>query len=226
MNKREKIHKEREWGRYPNEELVRFIGRNFFKYDRDKRKNIKILELGVGQGANVWFLLREGFDVYGIDISPTAIRKMQDRLIKEGFKLYDFYDRFKVSDIRNIPFKNCMFDIVIDVATTWYVSYSDHKKVYDEVHRVLKNGGLFFTFHILKNSWGYDEKNLVDKDTVADVKEGPLANQGIIYFAEYDDLIELLKNSGFEICSKEILIRSYENMEKYLKFAIIVCKKY
>ena len=128
MNKWEKIHKERDWGRYPSEELVRFIGKNFFKYDKETRKNIKILELGTGQGANVWFLLREGFNVYGIDISQSAIRKMQDRLIKDGFKLDDFNNRFKVGDIRNIPFKDSYFDIVIDVATTSYVSCSDHKK--------------------------------------------------------------------------------------------------
>lgn len=97
--------------------------------------------------------------------------------------------------------------------------------MYNDIWRVLKKNGYFFTLHILKDSWGYDKNNLIDKDTVADIEEGPLANQGIQYFAEYDDLIELLQNSRFEICSKEILIRSYENMEKYLKFAIIVCKK-
>jgi len=225
MNKWEKIHREKEWGKYPNEELIRFVGRNFFKYEINKRKNIKILELGVGQGANVWFLLREGFDVYGIDISPTAIEKMKNRLNNEGFVLNDFNCRFKVGDIRKIPFEDSYFDVVIDVATTWYVSYIDHKKVYNEIYRVLKNQGLFFTLHILKGSWGYNKSKLIDKDTVIDVEEGPLANQGVQYFAEYNDLIELLQNSGFKIVEKEILIRSYENMTKFLKFAIIICKK-
>ena len=83
-NNWEKIHSDREWGKYPNEELIRFIGKYFFKIEFEKRNKIKILELGVGQGANVWFLVREGFDVYGVDISNSAIEKMKNRLKKEN----------------------------------------------------------------------------------------------------------------------------------------------
>jgi len=227
MNVWEKIHQEREWGKYPNEEFVRFIGRYFFNLGKDERKKIKICELGVGQGANVWFLLKEHFDVYGIDISSTALKKLKRRLeIDYNITCLDnFENRFKVGDIRNIPFSDAMFDVVADVATTWYVSYNDHKKVYREINRILKPGGLFFTFHILKGSWGYDENNLIDKDTVLSVKEGPLANQGVIYFADYKDLINLLVSAGFSIIEKEILIRSYENMTKFLKFAVVIAKK-
>ncbi len=32
--------------RYPNEELCRFMGRNFFSIPHEKRKEIKILETG------------------------------------------------------------------------------------------------------------------------------------------------------------------------------------
>lgn len=73
----EQIHSQRAWGRYPNEELVKFIGKNFFRIPKEERQNIKILELGCGQGANLWFLAKEGFDVYGIDISPSAIKKQE-----------------------------------------------------------------------------------------------------------------------------------------------------
>ena len=38
--------------RYPNEEFVRFIGRNYFTLSKHKRKKIKILETGCGTCGN------------------------------------------------------------------------------------------------------------------------------------------------------------------------------
>ena len=40
------IFSSKEWGRYPSEDLIRFIARNFYK--AEKRSSIKILELGCG----------------------------------------------------------------------------------------------------------------------------------------------------------------------------------
>jgi len=223
----EEIHLTREWGRYPNEELVRFIGKNFFQIPKNLRKNIKILELGTGQGANVWFLMRENFDVYGIDISSSALKKMEKRLKEEGFYLSanEFKKKFKVGDIRKIPFDNSFFDVVLDIATVYCVKFSEHEKVYQEIYRVLKKGGFFFSFHLLKNSWGFDESNLIDKDTVKNVKEGPLSGLGIQHFADYDDLITLLKDNGFQIIESEMLTRTYQNRTKKINWAIIVAKK-
>lgn len=34
------IFKNKEWGKYPNEELIRFIARNFYKVKDRKQKNI------------------------------------------------------------------------------------------------------------------------------------------------------------------------------------------
>src|ERR1017187_8965032 len=46
--------------RYPNEELCRFMGRNYFSVEHDKRHNIRFLEIGCGAGSNLWMLAREG----------------------------------------------------------------------------------------------------------------------------------------------------------------------
>ena len=195
----EKIHSTRDWGRYPNEELVRFIGRNYFKLLKRERKKIKILELGIGQGANVWFLIREGFDVYGIDMSKSAVNKTYKRLREEDLYSEKLKDHFKMSSILNIPFKDRKFDVIIDIATTWYVTYTDHNKLYKEINRVFKKNGLFFSWHILKGSYGDDGKNYIDKDTKEKVEEGPLSNTGIQYFAQYKDLINLLESNGLKI---------------------------
>ena len=68
----EEIHTKQEWGKYPPENLIRFIARNYYKM---KRESVKILDFGCGGGACTWFLAREGFDVFAFDGSPTAVKK-------------------------------------------------------------------------------------------------------------------------------------------------------
>ena len=60
--------------RYPNEELLRFMGRNFFSVTIAERKKIRILELGCGSCANLWMISKEGYDAHGIDLSEEAIK--------------------------------------------------------------------------------------------------------------------------------------------------------
>ncbi|EAL1485109.1 SAM-dependent methyltransferase, partial [Campylobacter coli] len=44
----ENIFSNKEWGKYPSENLIRFIARNF--YNVKNRNEIRILELGLGTG--------------------------------------------------------------------------------------------------------------------------------------------------------------------------------
>lgn len=180
---------------------------------------------GRKEKKNVCFLIREGFDVSGIDISKSAVKKTKNRLKDKNLLNDDFDKRFMIEDIKELPFENESFNVVIDVATTWYVSYSEHNKVYKEIYRELKQGGLFFSWHILKGSWGDNGINYIDKDTKKIVDEGPLANTGIQYFAQYEDLLNLLETNSLKINEKETLERTYENMQKSLKYAIIITKK-
>lgn len=78
----EKIHREQEWGKYPSENVIRFIARNYYNTEREK---IKILDFGCGGGAHTWFLARERFDVYAFDGSPTAVEKAKEYLNIEGY---------------------------------------------------------------------------------------------------------------------------------------------
>ena len=206
----EKIHSQRAWGKYPNEELVRFIGRNFFKIPKKERRNIRILEVGCGQGANLWFLAKEGFDVYGIDISPSAIKKAEKYL----GEAYNVKADLRVVDARELPYENQFFDVVIDCATIQHFSFKDHKKVYKEVYRILKLRGYFWSFHISKGSWGYGTGNLIDYETFDNLSEGPLAGVGIICLISDRDLKNLLLEVGFKNNGIEKYILTYENQQR------------
>ena len=57
------------------------------------------------------------------------------------------------------------------------------------------------------------------------MREGPLKDGGITYFADYSDLVELLKQHGFKVEEQECLIKSYEKMTKFLKYSVLVMRK-
>ncbi len=46
---------------YPNEEMVRFCGRELFCLSPDERRKKHVLDLGCGNGANTWMFAKEGF---------------------------------------------------------------------------------------------------------------------------------------------------------------------
>jgi len=124
---------------YPNEELLRFMGRRFFSIPKNKRRKIKILELGCGSGANLWMIAKEGFKCYGIDISKEGL-KLCLRMLRK----YRVKAQVLVGDMRKLPYINDFFDAVIDIVSLQHLLFSEHILVYREIKRVLKPEGVFF----------------------------------------------------------------------------------
>lgn len=141
----EKIFQTTEWGKYPPEELVRFIARNYYR--TPIRKKIKILDLGCGTGAATWFIAREGFSAFGIDGSETAIAKS-----KERFKQENLVAKFRVGDIIKLDFKDNLFDAVLDISAIQHNTPINQKKIVDEIYRILKVHGKVFSIMLNKKS--------------------------------------------------------------------------
>jgi ubiquinone/menaquinone biosynthesis C-methylase UbiE len=193
-NKWEQIHSNRSWGKYPNEEFVRFIGRNYFKRSFTDRKKLKILEIGCGQGANLWFLAKEGFDVYGIDISPSAIEKAKEILEKEwNIKSV----KLDVQDMKNLKFNDETFDVVFDIFSIAYANYLEIENIYKKIFKILKNNGKFWSFNPSECDFCHENAALVDYETLSDT-----------------DLLNILKEIGFKFVNIEKQVRTYDNQKK------------
>lgn len=211
----EKLYKKRIWAKYPHEPLIRFIAKNF--YHCKNRKKIKILELGCGSGANIWYLAREGFTVYGIDASATAIRWANTFLSQDNLHAI-----LKIGEITNLPYKDKFFDLVIDYGSLSSNNLGDLKVVLSEVKRVLKKSGLFFneTLGTKTDMVKYEEK---DGFEYRNFRSGPFAGLGLVRTINRKGIV---KHYGayFKIRSMDRMEDTFDNEKYFIQKWIIVCE--
>lgn len=186
----EEIHAERDWGKYPSIDVVSFVARNYYSKER---KNVRILDYGCGQGANTWFLAREGFDTYAFDGSPSAIKKAEKMFTELELKA-----DFKVMLGENLKYEDNFFDCVVDGATVSANLIPNVKIMLKEIHRVLKSGGKIISTGLFNNKCsGFGTGELVEKNTYTNIQEGTLKDRGAIHFFERDEIVELWSEAGF-----------------------------
>lgn len=102
-------------------------------------KNTKILDIGTGAGLYPHHMSNEGFDVYGIDISNSALKTAQQNA-NNGNTSY------LLADGESLCFKNNSFRGIIAIGTFEYVL--DLEPFLDEIARVSTPGAQFvFSVH-------------------------------------------------------------------------------
>jgi SAM-dependent methyltransferase len=202
----DEVYTSHEWGKYPSESLIQFIARNFYKSERG---DVRILEVGCGTGANLWYFSREGFQAYGVDGSDVAIKKANDRMISENLTV-----NLQVADIVNLPFCNSFFDVVIDVECIYCNNSENTKKILEEIKRVLKPEGKFY-------SRTFSDKMFIGtniKENIyfeyKDIEVGPLKGKGFVRLSSKDTINDLYGRC-FQIESIDYLEYTQYN-EKYL----------
>lgn len=207
----ESIFQAREWGQYPSEDVIRFIARNF--YGAPDRARIKVLEVGSGVGANLWYLAREGFTFSGLEGSPTAVARTIARLEKEvpGWRANG--SAVQVGDCLDLPYANDSFDAVLDVGAISCNSYADSQRIYAELFRVARPGGKLFSRVLAAGSWGDGTGVPAGRNTFVNCTEGNVANMGLIRFTQESDVDALLgrwKRTAIERSVWTVEDRSHE----------------
>jgi len=112
-------------------ELEPFI-LDFARFDEFKRK--KVLEIGVGLGADHQKFVEAGADLYGIDLTDRAVAHTRNRL-----NCFNLKSTLNVGDAEQLAFTDETFDLVY----SWGVLHHSPEtpKAIAEVWRVLKWGG-------------------------------------------------------------------------------------
>ena len=92
----------------------------------------KALDMACGRGGNALLLARSGFDVHAWDISPVAIRSLEETAGQEGLNITT-----EVRDVIQQPPGAGTFDVIT-------VSYFLERDLALPVSQALRHGGLLF----------------------------------------------------------------------------------
>ncbi|WP_270984972.1 class I SAM-dependent methyltransferase [Campylobacter upsaliensis] len=210
----EEIFSKKEWGKYPSESVIRFIARNF--YNVKDRNTIKILELGLGTGANLWFCAREGFKVSGIEWSKTGVERFKARLKEE--KLSTQIEQIEIGDYleKLDNFKDESFDAVIDVGSLCCNEREKTRQIFLKAFKKLKVGGKFFSLTLAKGLLGYED----GRGDFFEPKEGIYTHLGLLRFDDELSLKELYAHENLKCLSLSTQILENEGvvLDKILIF--------
>jgi 2-polyprenyl-3-methyl-5-hydroxy-6-metoxy-1,4-benzoquinol methylase len=110
------------------------------------------LDICCGAGTNTVYLAQNGFEVTGIDISPTAIA-----IAKQKAKTAGVIINFLVESFIELPFTDGEFDFVWDMGCFHHVTEEERATFIAGVHRVLKaDGGYMLTCFSYRNGQGWN----------------------------------------------------------------------
>ncbi len=120
-------------------ELVETWLRQGYAGQGGQAKEFRVLDLGCGLGNYVIWLAQKGFDVVGVDGSPTAIKIAKKNAKKKKVKC-----KFLAADLTGKwPDVGTGFDFVYDWGLLHHIMPEYRDRYVRDVHRVLKPGGKY-----------------------------------------------------------------------------------
>lgn len=112
----------------------------------------KILDVACGTGKSTEPLLKEGVEVYGVDIDPLMIEEAKKQAQRKKLDI-----NYSVAEVEHLPFEDEYFDAVtVGTAFHWFAN----KIALDEIKRVVKKGGILFIF------WTLTTKDVPEEDSI------------------------------------------------------------
>jgi tellurite methyltransferase len=120
---------------------------DIYLFDQLLRKRVtsgmRIFDAGCGSGRNLVYLLREGFEVFGVDSDPRALEATRHLAASLAPTLP--VNNFRLETIEAMSFPDAFIDFVISSAVLHFARDDDHfRAMLHGTWRVLKPGGLFF----------------------------------------------------------------------------------
>jgi SAM-dependent methyltransferase len=197
-------------------------------YKREAKKaDGKVLEVGCGTGRVYLELLKEGIDIYGIDISKRMLKEL-----KKKAKSMSLIPKVRIGDMRNFKFKEKFSLIIVPFRTFLYnLTTEDQLKTLKNFKRNLKeNGRVILNFFypdiermmsfgreseelivtdlgeyvVREKSYFVDEINQIIETSVIVYKQGELYWKGsyrfaLIYKREFELLLRLAGFRKWEV---------------------------
>ncbi len=107
------------------------------------QKPMRLLDAGCGEGRNLIYFIRNGFETWGVDRDASALRM----LCMMGKSLHPDFDpeKFIEDELSRLPFPPESFDGVISSAVLHFADHTEaFWQMFQELWRVLRREGLLF----------------------------------------------------------------------------------
>jgi SAM-dependent methyltransferase len=144
----------------------------------------RVLDWGSGQGAFSYWLVRNGYDVTGLDVRRPSLRPVVEALDAGRYRFV------MADDPVRLPFDDDEFDVVTSVGVLEHVRETggDEAGSLSEIRRVLRSQGRFVCVHV-PNCGSWIEFL---------VRALGVHNRGHRFRYARDELDRLLRTAGFE----------------------------
>jgi tellurite methyltransferase len=150
----------------------------------------RVLDLGCGTGRHLTYLGRNGFSLWGVDISPNGLLVSRRRLEDAGWPV-----RLALAGMQTVPFAGATFDAVLSIHVLYHATRAGMLGSMAEITRVLRRDGLFVGTLLSTRTWKYGEGEALEPKTFVQVR-GPEAGVPHHYCDE-DEARSLL--NGFKV---------------------------
>jgi SAM-dependent methyltransferase len=117
--------------------------------DRFDFREKKVLEIGLGQGADSEQLIRRGAQWSGLDLTPESVARVKTRMALRKLP----YEEIKLGSALAIPYRDKAFDVVFSHGVLHHIP--EIRKAQAEIRRVLKDDGTLIAMLYAKNSLNY-----------------------------------------------------------------------
>ena len=174
--------------KYPSLELVR-IDKKLFG-DQDKSK-FNVLEYAIGGGCNTEYLIQEGYNVSGVDVTDIAIKTTESRIARNTDKKKKL-NLYKLdADAKKLNFKNNSFDLVVAMSVLSLLGEEARiRLLLAEFKRVMKqNSKIIIDINDQNSEFSYNKKQ-IDKNVFM---AGPFEDNICCYCMKSEnDFIDLI----------------------------------
>ena len=119
---------------------------NVVEFERWRDRDV--LEVGCGLGTDGVNFARHGARYTGVDLTEASIELVRERFALEGMPA-----ELRTADAENLPFADASFDLVYSHGVLHHTP--DTQRAINEVHRVLRPGGVAMVMLYHRNSFNY-----------------------------------------------------------------------
>jgi len=208
--------------RYPYDLVVSIVANKLFHLPKEERGKIKILDLGCGVGNHAKFFAENGFSVYGLDGSRSAIDICHKR-----FKEWGLEGDFVQGDFLDLPYEDDFFGLVLDRESLSANKISDIKNTIKQVYKKLKPGGVFVSFVYSLDHPDIKFGRMAELNTYTDFSAGSFHQTGVIHVFDKKEILESYSDFKIENIMHHLVKEVKDDSKKFIEFAeyIIIAKK-